>query len=119
MQRLTVAALFAVFTLGTSVSTQAPLQAPQSPQSQTPARLGPVEADDFIRQAMRRMELERIAELERLNQCTLPDGTTRRTDTTVVFNGWAYRCVEVLGSHFERVGAGWIRLPESEQGRAR
>jgi hypothetical protein len=115
--RLAVAALFSVLMLGSVVSTQAPAREPQSPEAPEPVRLGPAAAQEFIDEALRRLERERQAELERLNQCTLPDGTSRRVDTSVVFNGWTYRCVEVLGSHFERIGAGWTRLPAADQRR--
>jgi hypothetical protein len=74
-------------------------------------------ADTEVIELVRQLQLRREAELERLNRCTLPDRTSRGVDTTVVFNGWTYRRVEVLVSQFERIGAGWIRLPESEQDR--
>ena len=119
MMNVTVAALFGVLVFGAVGSAQEPAQEQRERKEiAEPARLGPVEADEFHRDVLRRLELQREAELERLNQCTLRDGTSRRVNTTVVFNGWTYRCVEVLGSHFERVGAGWTRVPDPEQERA-
>lgn len=47
-----------------------------------------------------------------LDDCTLPDRTTRAINARVTFNGWSYLCVEVLDSQLTRRGAGWIRVAD-------
>ena len=115
MMRLTVAALIAVWTFGTVVSTQAPTQQQQASQPAEPVRLGPAEAQDRVNELLGRLRRQQEARLDQQNRCALPDGTVHRVNTVVTFRGWRYRCVEVLGSQLERIGAGWARLPESEQ----
>jgi len=55
---------------------------------------------------------DRLSVLAGLNECRLPDRTTRRVNAKVTFNGWSYLCVEVLNSQLVRQGVSWMRVAD-------
>ena len=142
MLRVTVAALVAVFTFGGILQGQTftPLpwyNAQQLNESQptaeelkvratllaqlsaTAARLQVGETDPQRRADRERADLQRAEEnrlrlsaLAGMNECTLPDGTTRPVNTKATVRGWSYLCVEVLDSHLVRSGVAWTRVAD-------
>jgi hypothetical protein len=118
MMKLVLPVLVGVFTVIGNVSAQN--TTPQDQKTLTASE----QAEEQLRQLAEEtggifIRAERLLSAGRgvagLSECALPDGSTRRVNTTVTIRGWTYQCVEVLDSNLRRSGVGWTRVPAAQQ----